>query len=65
MSRTLDADPRFDLTGQIDLREVGTLLERAIVLSGAHSGGIYTVIEDDGVELMTSHGLQHVYSGAP
>ena len=55
---------RFDLTGQIDLREVvRTLLERAIVLSGAHSGGIYTVIEDGGVELMANYGLQHDYSG--
>jgi len=55
---------RFDLTGRIDLREVvRTLLERAIVLSGAHSGGIYTVIEDGGVELMASHGLQRDYSG--
>ncbi len=63
---TLDAASalRFDLTGQIDLREVvRTLLERAIVLSGAHSGGIYTVIEDGGVELMASYGLQHDYSG--
>ncbi|MEO7913103.1 MAG: GAF domain-containing protein, partial [Roseiflexaceae bacterium] len=55
---------RFDLTGQIDLREVvRTLLERAIVLSGAHSGEIYTIIEDGGVELMASYGLQHDYSG--
>ena len=63
---TLDAASalRFDLTGQIDLREVvRTLLERAIAFSGAHSGGIYTVIEDGGVELMASHGLQHDYSG--
>ena len=63
---TLDAASalRFDLTGQIDLREVvRTLLERAIVLSGAHSGGIYTVIEDGGVELMANYGLQHDYSG--
>jgi GAF domain-containing protein len=63
---TLDAASalRFDLTGRIDLREVvRALLERAVVLSGAHSGGIYTVIEDGSLELMVSHGLRQDYSG--
>ncbi|HEU5098120.1 MAG TPA: GAF domain-containing protein, partial [Roseiflexaceae bacterium] len=63
---TLDAASamQFDLTGQIDLREVvRALLERAVVLSGAHSGGIYTVLEDGGLELMVSHGLRNDYSG--
>jgi len=55
---------RFDLTGQLDLYGVlRSLLERAVNLSGAAGGGIYTLSDDNDLQLMVSHGMSHDYTG--
>jgi len=54
----------FDLFGQTDLREaMRSLIERAVLLSGAQSGTIYTIADDGYLELTISHGFQHDHSG--
>ncbi|HEX5688633.1 MAG TPA: GAF domain-containing protein, partial [Roseiflexaceae bacterium] len=53
-----------DLFATTDLREaLRSLIERAVVLSGAQCGAIYTVADDGYLELMISHGLLHDYTG--
>src|SRR5262245_11020628 len=54
----------FDLFGQTDLRAVlRALIERAVFVSRAQGGAIWTMTEDGNLELMISHGLTHDYSG--
>ncbi|HEX9371912.1 MAG TPA: GAF domain-containing protein, partial [Roseiflexaceae bacterium] len=55
---------RFDLTGQIDLRAVlQSLIERAVTLSSADSGTIYTATGDGDLQFMVGHGLRGDYEG--
>src|SRR5262245_8500634 len=54
----------LDLFGQTDLRAVlRSLIERAVFVSGAQAGAIWTIAEDGNLELMVSHGLSRDYSG--
>src|SRR5262245_36447999 len=55
----------FDLFGQTDLRAVlRSLIERAVIVSGAQAGMIWTIAEDGNLELMIGHGLTRDYGGA-
>jgi GAF domain-containing protein len=54
----------FDLFGQTDLRAVlRALIERAVLVSRAQAGAIWTMAEDGDLELMIGHGLARDYSG--
>jgi GAF domain-containing protein len=53
-----------DLFATTDLREaLRSLIERAVLLSGAQCGTIYTIADDGYLELMISYGLKRDYSG--
>jgi GAF domain-containing protein len=55
---------RFDLTGQLDLREVHrALIERAVMLGSATSGMIYILSEEGDLQFMVGHGLKGAYDG--
>ncbi|MBK9942273.1 MAG: GAF domain-containing protein [Kouleothrix sp.] len=54
---------RFDLAGQLDLREVlRSLIEHAVLLSNASNGLIFTSTDEGDLQFMVGHGLTGDFS---